>query len=91
MDIGIEAEHHREGLGQHQLDLQPDHALHMADHTLTVRYAIKTLAQRQGLRATFMPRPLANAPGSSLHIHQYLVDVHTGRNPFADGDDYYGL
>ena len=44
----------------------------MADTVLTVREVIRAVAQRHGLRANFMPKPLADAPGSGMHVFQRL-------------------
>lgn len=72
MGIGVGGAHHETGPGQQELDLPETGALHMADQLITVRQVIRSVAQRRGLRATFMPKPMLDAPGSGMHIFQQL-------------------
>ncbi len=72
MGIGVGGAHHETGPGQEELDLLPTDALTMADTVLTVRQVIRSVAQRHGLRANLMPKPLADAPGSGMHVFQQL-------------------
>src|SRR5215217_1824845 len=72
MGIGIGGAHHETGPGQEELDLPETDALRMADQLITVRQVIRSVAQRRGLRATFMPKPMLEAPGSGMHIFQQL-------------------
>jgi glutamine synthetase len=51
---------------------------------------VKELARERGMRATFMPKPLADAAGSGMHTHQVLVD-RSGRSVFDDTTDSYGM
>src|ERR671917_2326234 len=80
MGIQVGGAHHETGPGQEELDLLATDPLRMADTVLTVREVIRAVAQRHGLRANFMPKPLADAPGSGMHIFQRLYNV-------ADGSD----
>lgn len=91
MGITVEAVHHEVAPGQHEIDLRYADALSSADHLITARVALKAVAQRNGLHATFMPKPLAGVNGSGMHVHQSLVDRETGKNLFADPEDPYGL
>ena len=75
MGIRVGGAHHETGPGQEELDLLPADALHMADTVLTVRQVIRSIAGRHGLRANFMPKPLADAPGSGMHVFQQLRRV----------------
>lgn len=72
MGIGVGGAHHETGPGQEELDLQETDALRMADQLITVRQVIRTTANRRGLRATFMPKPLHDSPGSGTHVFQQL-------------------
>jgi glutamine synthetase len=80
MGIQVGGAHHETGPGQEELDLLTTDPLRMADTVLTVREVIRAVAQRHGLRANFMPKPLADAPGSGMHVFQRLYHL-------ADGSD----
>jgi glutamine synthetase len=75
MGIRVGGAHHETGPGQEELDLLTAGALQMADTVLTVREVIRAVAERHGLRANFMPKPLADAPGSGMHVFQRLYRV----------------
>jgi glutamine synthetase len=91
MGIGVDSTHSEIGFGQHEIDFQYNHALVSADHVLTARNAIKTIAQQYGVYCTFMPRPIADMPGNGMHTHQSLHDCNTGVNLFMDKSHEYGL
>lgn len=91
LNIGVNSAHSEIGHGQHEIDLTHGDAMTSADNMLTARVALKHVASRHGLHCTFMPRPLAEMPGSGMHTHQSLNDIETGVNVFADADDEYGL
>jgi glutamine synthetase len=78
MGIGVGGAHHETGPGQEELDLPETDALRMADQLITVRQVIRSAAQRRGLRATFMPKPMLDAPGSGMHIFQQLSYLDGG-------------
>ncbi|SHF21772.1 glutamine synthetase [Desulfofundulus australicus DSM 11792] len=73
-EMGIEVgfSHHEKGPGQHGITLKPDSALVMADKLVTFKFIVRTIAQRYGLHASFMPRPLNDRPGSAMILHLYL-------------------
>lgn len=79
MGIGVGGAHHETGPGQEELDLLETDPLRMADQLITVRQVIRSVANRRGLRATFMPKPMADAPGSGMHVFQQFAH--------ADGTD----
>jgi glutamine synthetase len=91
--FGIEAEamHHELAPGQHEMDFRYARALQTADNIVTCRVVLKILAQRKGLYATFMPKPLRGIAGSGLHLHQSLGYRANGSNAFADPGDDHGL
>lgn len=92
MGIRVESSHHEVAAGQHELDFAPADALAMADAMVTARYAIKAIAQRHGLWATFLPKPFHGINGSGMHTHQQLTRMSDGANAFADpGDAQYAL
>jgi glutamine synthetase len=87
MGVQVGGAHHETGPGQEELDLLTSDPLHMADTVLTVREVIRAVAQRHGLRANFMPKPLADAPGSGMHIFQRLHHVSDGSDALrGDGE-----
>lgn len=91
LGIGVDSTHSEIGFGQHEIDFHYEAALVSADHVLTARVALKTMAQRSGLHCTFMPRPSSELPGSGMHTHQSLHDRSTGENVFYDSTHEYGL
>jgi glutamine synthetase len=64
-------------------------ALDMADQTITYRLIVKEVAAKNGVYATFMPKPLFGENGSGMHTHMSLFK--DGRNMFFDGSDQYNL
>ena len=89
MDFEIEASHHECAQGQHEIDFKYAEALHAADNIMTFKLAVKTLAQRNGLHATFMPKPIFGIAGSGMHTNMSLF--RNGRNVFYDPDGERGL
>ena len=89
MGIPVEYAHHEVGPSQHEIDMRYADALSMADHTVTYRLIVKEIAAKNGVYATFMPKPLFGENGSGMHTHQSLFTE--GRNAFFDGDDKWHL
>jgi glutamine synthetase len=89
MGIPIEYAHHEVGPSQHEIDMRYADALSMADHTITYRLIVKEIAAKNGVYATFMPKPLFGENGSGMHTHQSLF--RGGRNAFFDSDDEWHL
>ncbi len=89
MGFEIEASHHEAAPGQHEIDFKYEPAIHAADNIMTFKLAVKTIAKRHGLYATFMPKPKSGANGSGMHINMSLS--RDGKNIFTDPDDAYGL
>jgi glutamine synthetase len=75
MGIGVVSAHHEHGAGQHELDLAEGSVLGTADRLITVRGAVKQIANRHGIHATFMPKPIASSAGSGLHVYFALGDI----------------
>lgn len=73
MGIKPETSHHEQGPGQNEVDFKYSDALSCADDFLTFKSVVKAIAARNGLFASFMPKPLAAAPGSGLHINISLA------------------
>ena len=89
MGFEIEASHHEVAAGQHEIDFKYAEALAAADNIMTFKLAVKTLAQKNGLHATFMPKPVFGINGSGMHTNMSLFK--DGRNAFADPSDERGL
>ncbi len=89
MGIGIEYHHHEVAPSQHEIDMRYANALDMADQTITYRLIVKEVAAKNGVYATFMPKPLFGENGSGMHTHMSLFK--DGRNQFFDGGDQYNL
>ncbi len=85
MGIPVKASHHEVGPSQHEISLQHDDALSMADAVSTFRLAVKEVAHEQGIYATFMPKPLEHESGSGMHLHLSLFEGET--NVFHTGEE----
>ena len=85
MGFEIEASHHEVAQGQHEIDFKYAEALTAADNIMTFKLAVKTLAQKNGLHATFMPKPVFGINGSGMHTNMSLFK--DGKNVFFDPDD----
>lgn len=80
MDITPESSRHEIGPGQNEIDFQSAGALSAADNLTTFKNVVKSVANRNGMYATFMPKPLPDKCGSGLHI--YLSCINNGKNIF---------
>ena len=89
MGFEIEASHHECAAGQHEIDFKYCPALEAADKIMTLKLAVKSIAQKNGLHATFMPKPVFGIAGSGMHINMSLMK--DGTNVFADPNGYKGL
>lgn len=89
MGYEIEASHHEVAAGQHEIDFKYGDALKTADNIMTFKLAVKTLAQKNGLHATFMPKPIFGINGSGMHTNMSLMKG--GKNAFYDPDGPKGL
>jgi glutamine synthetase len=72
MDFEVEAAHHEVAHGQHEIDFRYADAMTTADNIATFRFVVKHVAQRFGLLASFMPKPIFGQNGSGMHTHQSL-------------------
>lgn len=85
MGFEVEASHHEVAPGQHEIDFKYTDALAAADAILTFKLVVKTIAQRHGLHATFMPKPVFGIAGSGMHVNTSLFK--NDRNMFYDEND----
>ncbi len=89
MGIIVEYSHHEVAISQHEIDMRYDEALKMADNVMTYRLIVKEIASRNGIHASFMPKPVFGINGSGMHVHQSLFEGK--RNAFFDASDSYSL
>jgi glutamine synthetase len=89
MGLKVEFAHHEVAPSQHEIDLRYTEALNMADSVMTYRLVVKQVAQKFGVYATFMPKPISGVNGNGMHVHQSLFKGE--RNAFFDKNDDYHL
>jgi glutamine synthetase len=89
LGIPVETSHHEVAPSQHEISLRYTDALTMADNTMTYRLAVKEVAFKNGVYATFMPKPMSDENGSGMHVHQSLFKGES--NAFFDAKDSYQL
>lgn len=89
MGFEVEASHHENAPAQHEIDFKYDDALTTADNIMTFKLAVKSIAKRHGLHATFMPKPKNGIDGSGMHINMSLS--RDGMNVFQSAADEVGL
>lgn len=89
MGFEIEASHHEAAPAQHEIDFKYAPAVQTADNIMTFKLAVKTIAKRHGLHASFMPKPKFGIDGSGMHINMSLS--RDGKNIFCDESDELGL
>ncbi len=89
MGYEVEASHHENARGQHEIDFRYTPALECADKIMTFKLAVKVVAQENGMHATFMPKPIFGIAGSGMHTNMSLF--RNGENVFYDPNDARGL
>lgn len=85
MGYNIQTSHHEAAKGQHEIVFKYDDALKTADRIATFRTVVKTIAKRNGLHATFMPKPIQGECGSGMHLTMSLVKG--GKNVFYNEEN----
>ncbi|MEM2250509.1 MAG: type I glutamate--ammonia ligase [Candidatus Hadarchaeales archaeon] len=90
MGFEVEASHHEVAPGQHEIDLKYADAITSADRVSMMKYVTKTIAEKHGLYATFMPKPIYGVNGSGMHTHISLM-TSEGKNVFYDPKGPYKL
>ena len=89
LSIPVEYSFHEDSPSQQEIDLRHTDALTMADSVMTFRLVVKEVAARQGVYATFMPKPLEGMQGSGMHLHMSLF--RGDENAFYTEDDPHKL
>jgi glutamine synthetase len=82
---------HEDANGQFEMNWKFDHALATADKLSFFKFMIKSVAEKHGFRATFMPKPFRGLTGSGCHAHISVWSLDGATNAFADGDGELGL
>lgn len=85
MGMEVESSHHEKAPAQHEIDFRYGEIRKIADYIMTFRMAVRTVAKRHGLHATFMPKPKAETAGSGMHL-QFSV-FKDGKNIFDKSDE----
>jgi glutamine synthetase len=82
---------HEDANGQFEMNWEYDDALVTADRHAFFKFMVKSIAEKHGLRATFMPKPFANLTGSGCHVHASLWSADGSRNLFDDPKGELGM
>lgn len=82
---------HEDANGQFEMNWDYDTALRTADKHAFFKFMVKSIAEKHGLRATFMPKPFANLTGNGCHAHVSLWSTKTGKNVFDNPAGELGL
>jgi len=82
---------HEDANGQFEMNWDYDDALKTADRHAFFKYMVKSIAEKHGLRATFMPKPFAHLTGNGCHAHVSLWDKKGKKNLFHDEKGELGL
>lgn len=72
MGYEVASSHHEIAPGQHEIDFTMSDVMDTADKLMTFKVAVRTVAKRHGLHATFMPKPRSEVNGSGMHINMAL-------------------
>ncbi len=89
MGIDVEMTHHEVAPSQYEIDIRYKNALKMADYIMMTRMVVKQIAKKNGLYASFMPKPVQGINGSGMHVHQSLFK--DGENAFFSADEPFNL
>ncbi|MBR5943956.1 MAG: glutamine synthetase, partial [Lachnospiraceae bacterium] len=93
MGFEIESSHHEHAPAQHEVDFKEEEAMRTADNIETFRFAVRSIAKRFGLYATFMPKPKADVAGSGMHTNINIFknnrSIFRNEDGSATDDAYY--
>ena len=82
--LDIETLTHEDGIAQLEVNFLHGEPMNLADQVFVFKRTVREAAFKHGMYATFMAKPHQQQPGSSMHLHQSLIDKTTGKNIFAD-------
>ena len=86
MGLNVDTLIHEIGAGQMEINFFHDHPLGLADEVFLFKRTVREAALRHDMFATFMAKPIAGEPGSSMHVHQSIVRKDGGANIFSNKD-----
>ncbi|MDH3589789.1 MAG: glutamine synthetase family protein [Gammaproteobacteria bacterium] len=84
MELDLDTLIHESGAAQMEVNFEHADALSRADQVFLFKRMMREVAMRNDVFATFLAKPMENEPGSSMHIHQSINDIESGRNIFED-------
>lgn len=82
---------HEDANGQFEMNWEYDDALATADKHSFFKFMVKSVSEKHGLKATFMPKPFKGLTGSGCHAHISVWDLDGKKNAFSDGNRELGL
>jgi glutamine synthetase len=85
-ELDVDTLSHESGPAQLEINFNHGDPLELADQVFLFKRTVRQAALKHDVYATFMAKPHANEPGSSMHIHQSVLDMRTGKNIFASKD-----
>jgi glutamine synthetase len=86
MQLDVDTLIHEIGAGQMGIDFLHGDPLGMADNVFYFKRTLREAAMKHNMYATFMAKPMANEPGSAMHVHQSVLDAESGQNLFSNPD-----
>lgn len=81
--LGLDVVVHEEGRAQFEFNFNHGDPLALADQVFVFKRTVRAAAEKHGITATFMAKPISGQPGSAMHVHQSVVDIASGENIFA--------
>ncbi|MET9356585.1 glutamine synthetase family protein [Streptomyces sp. NPDC006617] len=87
MGFTVLGHHHEVCAGQREIVFRHGDALVTADRLLLLKHTARTMARRRGMKAVFMPKPLAHLYGNALHVHVSLRGTDGEAAPLFHGAD----
>lgn len=91
LGIEVEMSHLEVAHNQHEIDFKYANAITTADNAMTFKLVIKSIAEKHGLHASFMPKPIFGVAGSGMHTHQSLFTIKEDQNAFYDAGGHYNF
>ena len=82
-ELDIETLSHEDGIAQLEVNFLHGDPMRLSDQVFTFKRTVREAAFKQDMYATFMAKPHQHQPGSSMHLHQSIINKNTGKNIFA--------